>query len=287
MTKIKNTNAYPFDVTISDLDYVIGSDGDNLGKITRNYNIGDLRRYINSGLSPEVGGTLKTTEIEIDTLVTDISTTVNTMFPTYSVLSYETVFFRVADVIYILKSHNVTIGSGGVTLSNNDFIALPTSVGPAGDDGINGINGIDGIDGNGIESIDLFSTVGLVKTYRITFTDATTFDFEVTDGSDGSSSNLQKEITANYVLLEGDNNYTIVVDNGATAISITIPPGLSDAHEVGFIQKGVGDVTFVAGSGVTIKNPIGLVIKGQDYPVATVKDSQETNTFWLLGNTKV
>lgn len=41
-------------------------------------------------------------------------------------------------------------------------------------------------DGNWISSIELISTVGKVKTYRITFTDATTFDFIVTDGADGT-----------------------------------------------------------------------------------------------------
>lgn len=38
---------------------------------------------------------------------------------------------------------------------------------------------------NGIESITLFSTVGLVKTYRILFTDGTHFDYEVSDGAKG------------------------------------------------------------------------------------------------------
>ena len=44
--------------------------------------------------------------------------------------------------------------------------------------------------GNGIDSIELLSTVGLVKTYRITFTDGSFFDYEVTDGSDGESANI-------------------------------------------------------------------------------------------------
>jgi len=37
----------------------------------------------------------------------------------------------------------------------------------------------------GIESIELTDTTGLVKTYTITFTDSTTFDYTVTDGEDG------------------------------------------------------------------------------------------------------
>ena len=45
--------------------------------------------------------------------------------------------------------------------------------------------GEDGTDGVGIDNIQLIDAVGLVKTYRITFTDATTFDYDVTDGADG------------------------------------------------------------------------------------------------------
>ena len=41
---------------------------------------------------------------------------------------------------------------------------------------------IKGIDGVGIKSFELLSTVGLVKTYRITLDDDTTFDIEITDG---------------------------------------------------------------------------------------------------------
>ena len=49
--------------------------------------------------------------------------------------------------------------------------------------GIQGIQGIPGATGNGISNISLISTVGLVKTYRITYTDSTTFDYTVTDGA--------------------------------------------------------------------------------------------------------
>lgn len=40
--------------------------------------------------------------------------------------------------------------------------------------------------GNGISGISLISTVGKAKTYRITFTDGSTYDFTVTDGADGT-----------------------------------------------------------------------------------------------------
>lgn len=55
-----------------------------------------------------------------------------------------------------------------------------------GADGQQGPAGADGADGNGIASIELLSTSGLVKTYRITFDDGDHFDYQVTDGSDAS-----------------------------------------------------------------------------------------------------
>ena len=47
------------------------------------------------------------------------------------------------------------------------------------------IRGSGGDPGVGISGIALHATAGLVKTYRITFTNSTTFDFDVTDGEDG------------------------------------------------------------------------------------------------------
>lgn len=69
-----------------------------------------------------------------------------------------------------------------------------------------GATGATGATGNGIASVTLVSTVGKVKTYRITFTDTTTFDFQVTDGSDGTGSGDMS--TSVY-----DQNLNGVVDN--------------------------------------------------------------------------
>ena len=104
--------------------------------------------------------------------------------------------------------------------------------------------------------------------------------------------NLQKVITyptdftgTNYTLTNADNNYEIIINNGATAVSITVPSGLTSKIGVGFTQKGTGDVSYTA-SGTTINNPIGLKIKGQYYQTYL---SQElaTNLFYLGGNTKI
>ena len=104
--------------------------------------------------------------------------------------------------------------------------------------------------------------------------------------------NLQKVITyptdftgTNYTLTNADNNYEIIVDNGATAVTITVPSGLTSKIGVGFTQKGTGDISYTA-SGTTINNPVGLKIKGQYYQTFL---SQElaTNLFYLGGNTKI
>ena len=50
---------------------------------------------------------------------------------------------------------------------------------------MDGIDGLPGKDGVGISKIEKIGTVDLVDTYRITFTDNSTFDYEVTNGTDG------------------------------------------------------------------------------------------------------
>lgn len=65
--------------------------------------------------------------------------------------------------------------------------------------------------GNGIQSISLLSTVGLVKTYRITYTNGNVFDFPVADGKGISNTTLN----ADYTL-------TITYNDGTTWTSTSI-----------------------------------------------------------------
>ena len=60
--------------------------------------------------------------------------------------------------------------------------------GPQGPTGATGPQGPTGATGNGITSITKTSTVGLVDTYTILFTDGTTTTFTVTNGQDGQGS---------------------------------------------------------------------------------------------------
>lgn len=106
------------------------------------------------------------------------------------------------------------------------------------------------------------------------------------------TNNLQKVITyptdftlGVYTLSNDDNKYTIFIDNGANAVSIDVPTGLSANFEAGFIQKGTADVTFTA-TGTTVNNPIGLKSKGQFYQTFIEKELA-TEVYYLLGNTKI
>ena len=137
---------------------------------------------------------------------------------------------------------------------------------------------------------------GTYPNFTITSTDSNTTYTAGTGlalvGTVFSVENLQKVITyptdftgTNYTLTNADNNYEIIIDNGITAVTITVPSGLTPKIGVGFTQKGTGDISYTA-SGTTINNPIGLKIKGQFYQTYL---SQElaTNVFYLGGNTKL
>lgn len=99
--------------------------------------------------------------------------------------------------------------------------------------------------------------------------------------------NLQKVITgSSYTITDADDNYEIIVNNGATAITIIVPASLKPNISIGFIQQGTADVTFVE-SGTTINSPLSMKkIKGQNYN-AYITQVSNTNTYQLVGNLKL
>lgn len=94
--------------------------------------------------------------------------------------------------------------------------------------------------------------------------------------------NLQKEITTSYTLTDADNDYTIFINNGASAITISLGAITIANFSVGFIQEGSADVTF---SGAGLSNPVGLKCLGQGYQTF-IERKLSTSTYYLLGNTK-
>lgn len=101
-----------------------------------------------------------------------------------------------------------------------------------------------GYRGNGIESIDLTNTVGLVKTYTITYTDGTTTTFDVTDGADGHSPVITFVGTTIYV--DGVAGADLKGDTGASAYEIYLAETTDDPpmtiNEWGNLMTGILNV---------------------------------------------
>lgn len=138
---------------------------------------------------------------------------------------------------------------------------------------------------------------------------ATNYAAKLSDGTEGigkvltcvgtaglanwADANPQKFITypadftgTNYTLTSADNGYSIVVINGSTAVTITVPTALVAKMQVGFIQDGTGDVTFTPAS-TTLNNAIsGYKIKGR-YEQVYLEQGLTSAIYYLLGNTKV
>ena len=89
-----------------------------------------------------------------------------------------------------------------------------------------------------------------------------------------------------YTTVLADDGKLITCSNAAS-ISVTIPPNSSVAYGIGtqlnFAQLSAGQVTLVAGAGVTL-NSSGTKLKLKDqYAVATCVKT-DTNTWFVVGN---
>ncbi len=116
-------------------------------------------------------------------------------------------------------------GADGVSphigVNGNWYIgAVDTGISATGPAGANGANGAAG---RGIVSVELTSTVGLVKTYTITFTDATTTTFNVTDGAAGEGGGGGGTVT---VITEGENIEVYYDFKDAIPFTYTCPMAL-------------------------------------------------------------
>jgi hypothetical protein len=98
--------------------------------------------------------------------------------------------------------------------------------------------------------------------------------------------NLQSSINSNYLVNNSDNNKVLIVDNGATSITITIPPSLLTSFSVGFIQLGTGDVLISAGSTATLNSFSGFFKMNGAKSNALVEKILATDNYLLFGNLK-
>ena len=91
-----------------------------------------------------------------------------------------------------------------------------------------------------------------------------------------------------YTTVLADDGKLITCSN-ASAISVTIPPNSSVAYGVGtqlnFAQLSTGQVTLVAGAGVTLNSAGAKLKTDAQYAVATCVKT-DTNTWFVVGNLK-
>jgi hypothetical protein len=89
--------------------------------------------------------------------------------------------------------------------------------------------------------------------------------------------------TSSYTLALSDNS-NVVVMNSASGVNVTVPPNSSVAFPVGatiaIVQYGAGQVTLVAGAGVTIDNPSSLTTRAQ---YSTISVTQVAANVWVAG----
>ena len=96
----------------------------------------------------------------------------------------------------------------------------------------------------------------------------------------------QTVLTGNYIVMMDDSGSSFIIQNGANAITITIPNGLPSKLHASFIQQGTGDVTFVA-SGTILRSPYNMLkIKGQNYG-AYIEQIDSTNVYQVVGKMKL
>jgi hypothetical protein len=109
---------------------------------------------------------------------------------------------------------------------------------------------------------------------------------KVNDNFDELYSVSQSAQTDDYTLVLADNLKLVIVTKG-TACNLTIPPNASVAFPIGAMiiicQGGAGQLSIVAGSGVTINSvDSALKLTGQYATASIIKTA--TNTWLLTGS---
>lgn len=283
MTKIK---LYTKDLLITDEDIVIGSDA-NDSLITKNYSMIDIRNYIASGLSPEVGGELKINEIAYEGVLTSPAEVVNNFITTYVVADYEVLMINVNGQLYMLKLQGISLGGFSTPVTDSDFIEFPVSVGPTGATGPTGPTGATGATGatgptgpTGPPGADGVSITADGVTTTVTG-DGSALDPYIVEVD-----NLQSPISSfPHTLTNANDKHTLFIDNGVTNVIINIPTGLASNFSCLFVQLGTGTVTFEANVSNNLLFPSDFteVIKGQYY-WAVLEKKEATNNFYLMGS---
>ena len=165
---------------------------------------------------------------------------------------------------------------------NANFLAVKTFV-----DGIqNGTN----IDGSSITAAKIADNA--VTTTKIADNNIT--QSKLVDRAVGSAEldkiTLNTQVGTTYTPVLSDAQKLITLDNGSP-ITFTIPPnssvGFLKGDQINLLQLGVGQVTVVAGAGVTLVAQADKKKLNGQYAIATVIKIDDTNAWVIVGNTAV
>ena len=106
--------------------------------------------------------------------------------------------------------------------------------------------------------------------------------FELIDAAFSNALTINAQTGTTYTLVITDAGKLVTCDN-ASAVTLTVPPNASEAFATGtqilIAQKGAGQVTIAAGTGVTIRTPETLLLRKQYAQAALVKIGEDE---WLL-----
>ena len=96
-----------------------------------------------------------------------------------------------------------------------------------------------------------------------------------------SSTQTVSDKSANYTIVAGDNG--AMIRSTGSAITITIANVLTPGQKIDFFQAGSGQITFAAGSGVTLNSKSGNLKTSAQYVGATVQ-CMASGVYALIGD---
>ena len=154
--------------------------------------------------------------------------------------------------------------------------------------GNTGSKGDTGDDGNGISSVTLVSTSGRVKTYRMTFTDGTHFDFSTTDGENGQGSGTLTQITFNGSVYEDDGNGNVTINTSITETDPTVPSWAKQSTKPTYTKSevGLGNVDNVQQYSASNPPPYPVTSVNGDTGAVTITETDPTVPSWAKASSK-
>ena len=144
----------------------------------------------------------------------------------------------------------------------------------------------EGVDGVGIASIELVSTVGLVKNYRINLTNGTHFDYSISDGSSIASiakTDTQVLVDIYTVTLTNGDTTTFEVTNGRAIVSVvkTNTSVLTDTYTISYNDNTTSTFDVVNGNGIVSIEKTNTSVLTDTY---TIRFSNNTTTTFQVVN---